>query len=264
MSTALVPIVCALVVAGLCALGPGLIARLPEPEPEPEPLSGVEPAESGSGVAEVAVEHAPMTPMDGADAPAKTLYVDLAARPHLAVKLAIVGGLSGLLVGVELRDEPIVGGWVFLAVIGTLLGYIDAQTRLIPYRIIAPSYVVVTALVAVAALIDGASDDLVRAGLGWLAYGGFFFLMWLVYPRGLGYGDVRLAGVLGMALGYLGWGQVVVGVYAGLLLGGVIGGVLALVKIVDRKRYPFGPFMIAGAYVGLVWGGPFAHWYLGT
>ncbi len=51
--------------------------------------------------------------------------------------------------------------------------------------------------------------------------------------------------------------------YAGFLLGGIIGGVLALAKVVDRKRYPFGPFMLVGAVVGVLAGGPFADWYLG-
>ena len=92
------------------------------------------------------------------------------------------------------------------------------------------------------------------AGLGWLAFGGFYFLMWVVYPRGLGYGDVRLSGLLGLALGYLGWGEVLVGMYSGFLLGGIIGGVLALAKVVDRKRYPFGPFMLVGAVVGVLAG----------
>ena len=54
-----------------------------------------------------------------------------------------------------------------------------------------------------------------------------------------------------------------VGMYAGFLLGGIIGGVLALAKVVDRKRYPFGPFMLVGAVVGVLAGGPFADWYVG-
>ncbi len=260
MSTALVSILCMAVVAGLCALGPQVIARLPEPDSDSAALVD----ETAADSAQPHVERAPTSPMAGADVPPKVLYVDLAARPRLAAKLGLVGALGGGLVGWRLADEPILVAWVFLAVIGTLLGYIDAQTRLIPYRIIAPSYFVMIGLVGLAALLDGETDDLVRAGLGWVAYGGFFFLMWFIYPRGLGYGDVRLAGVLGMALGYLGWGELAVGVYAGLLLGGLIGGALSLLKIVDRKRYPFGPFMVAGAYAGLLWGGPFASWYLGV
>ncbi len=73
-------------------------------------------------------------------------------------------------------------------------------------------------------------------------------MLWFVYPRGMGYGDVRLSGVLGIALGLPRLGaQLVLGIYAGFLLGGVGGLLLSLLRLVDRKAYPFGPFMLAGA-----------------
>ncbi len=83
-----------------------------------------------------------------------------------------------------------------------------------------------------------------------------FFLLWFIYPRGMGFGDVRLSGVLGLALGYLGWSEWGVGLYGGFLLGAVIGGVLSLLKVVDRKGYPFGPFMLVGALLGVLVGQP--------
>jgi leader peptidase (prepilin peptidase)/N-methyltransferase len=70
----------------------------------------------------------------------------------------------------------------------------------------------------------------------------------------MGYGDVRLSGVLGIALGYVGWSELLTGVYAGFLLGGVGGLLLSLLRLVDRKAYPFGPFMLVGAVVGVVAG----------
>jgi leader peptidase (prepilin peptidase)/N-methyltransferase len=257
VSDALVAVVSALVVGGLCALGPRLIARLPEPEPEPEEAAGFE-ADS-----EVSSERQSLSPMSGVKRAPKVLYADLAARPGLAWKLAVWGAGVGLVLGWGIGDEPILVAWLFLAVVGVLLGYVDTQTRLLPYAIVAPSYLVLVVLIGLAALLDGDTHDLIRAGLGWLAYGGFYVLMWQIYPRGIGYGDVRLSGLLGLALGYLGWGEVVVGMYAGFLLGGVIGGALALLKVVDHKRYPFGPFMLAGAVVGVLAGQPFADWYLG-
>jgi leader peptidase (prepilin peptidase)/N-methyltransferase len=90
--------------------------------------------------------------------------------------------------------------------------------------------------------------------IGGLVALAFFFLCFFIYPRGLGFGDVRLAGALGVALGWLGWGQWLVGLYAGFLLGGVIGGLLSVLKVVERKGFPFGPFMLLGAVVGLLWG----------
>ena len=230
MPDALVALLSAAVVAGLCAFGPMLIGRLPEPRLD-------------------------------TDAAEKIAYTELAARPRLAAKLAAVGALVGAAVGWTIGDEPVLFAWIFLGAVGTVLGYIDAQTRLLPTRIIAPSYAVLVALLLLAAGLDGSTGDLVRAGLGWLAFGGFYFAMWFIYPKGLGYGDVRLSGLLGLGLGYLGWGPVLVGMYAGFLLGGIGGALLALARIVDRKRYPFGPFMLLGALVGLAWGAAFADWY---
>jgi leader peptidase (prepilin peptidase)/N-methyltransferase len=97
-------------------------------------------------------------------------------------------------------------------------------------------------------------QDLGRTALGWLIYGGMFFLLWFIYPRGLGYGDVRLSGVLGLALGWVGWAELLLGIWSGLLLGGILGGLLSLVT--RRRDYPFGPFMLAGALLGVVLGQP--------
>jgi leader peptidase (prepilin peptidase)/N-methyltransferase len=103
--------------------------------------------------------------------------------------------------------------------------------------------------------------DLERAGWGWLLAGGTFLLLWLVYPAGMGYGDVRLSGVLGLALGFAGWGPLIVGVYAGFLLGGIGGSLLTALRIVDRRSYPFGPFMLLGAVVGILSGDWFPSLY---
>jgi leader peptidase (prepilin peptidase) / N-methyltransferase len=114
----------------------------------------------------------------------------------------------------------------------------------------------VTLVAVVVAFFASGMDvgDLERTGLGWLAYGGGFFLLWFVYPSGLGYGDVRLSGVLGLALGWVGWAELVVAIWAGVLLGGLLGGLLSFVR--RRRDYPFGPFMLLGALLGVVLGQP--------
>ena len=103
-------------------------------------------------------------------------------------------------------------------------------------------------------LVTRDTDDLVRAGWGWLLAGGLYLVLWFLYPRGMGYGDVRLSGILGIALGYAGWSELVVGIYGGFILGGVVGGLLALLRRVDRSGYPYGPFMLLGALLGVVLG----------
>lgn len=212
---------------------PPVLARLPEPALEVEP-----------GTA--------------APVPPKVPYADLASRPHLGAWCAVAAAVSGAAMGASRGLRPDLPVWVFLAALGVALTYVDWRTRLLPARLVAPAYGVVGGLLALAAAVDwsdGGREALLRAGIGWLVVFAIFFLLWFVYPPGLGYGDVRLSGVLGMALGWLGFSAVVVGMYAGLLLGAVIGGVLAVAKIVDRKGYPFGPFMLVGAFLGVLHAG---------
>ena len=138
--------------------------------------------------------------------------------------------------------------------VGVALAVVDWRTLLLPTKVIRPAYALVVVGVLVCWLATRDTDDLVRAGWGFVVSFGLFWLMWRIYSRGMGYGDVRLSGVLGIALGQLGWGELIVGVYSGFVLGGVIGTLLSVSKIVDRKGYPFGPFMLVGALVGILWG----------
>jgi leader peptidase (prepilin peptidase)/N-methyltransferase len=79
----------------------------------------------------------------------------------------------------------------------------------------------------------------------------------------MGYGDVKLAGVLGLYLAYLGWRTWFAGWLLGFLLGGVFGVVAILVGRAGRKtKVPFGPFMVLGAFVAILWGEALADWYL--
>jgi len=79
----------------------------------------------------------------------------------------------------------------------------------------------------------------------------------------MGFGDVKLAGVLGLYLGWLGWAEVVSGGFLGFLFGGVIGlGLMAVRRAGRKSQIPFGPFMLAGALVAILWGGALADLYL--
>ncbi len=198
---------------------------------------------------------------EGSHDPLETPYLELAERrslPFVLVPLgAVVCGVVGGRVGWD-------GAWpalVLLGAVGGLLGYVDAATRYLPTAIIGPSYVLVVALLVVGALTAGTADRMLSAVYGWLVFGGFYLLMWLVYPRGIGYGDVRLAGLLGLPLGYLGLAETITALYAGLVLGAVGGGLLILARRTKDRRYPFGPFMLVGALVGLVWGHSLGGWY---
>ena len=150
--------------------------------------------------------------------------------------------------------------WTYLSVAGVAMGYVDWRTRLLPVRLVVPSYVVVGLLLLGAFAVERDTDQLVGSLLAWVGVFAVFFVLWFIYPRGLGYGDVRLSGLIGMALGWLGWSAVLVGTYAGFLLGAVIGGVLALLRVVDRRGYPFGPFMLVGVVLGVLAAGNDLPW----
>jgi leader peptidase (prepilin peptidase)/N-methyltransferase len=146
--------------------------------------------------------------------------------------------------------------YVFLAVVGAALGVIDARTHRLPNVIVLPAYPVSAALLAVASwgMHDGAA--LVRAFVGGAALYGAYFLLALVRRSGLGFGDVKLAGLLGAYLAWWGWPSLVVGAYGGFLLGGLTAIALLVTRRAGRKtQIPFGPFMLLGAALGIALGG---------
>jgi leader peptidase (prepilin peptidase)/N-methyltransferase len=247
VDSALLAAVGGAVVAGLGGwLVPRLVARIPEVEPHPaEPATVARSEEDVDVTVSEEVVDDPPEP-----------FADIAALPGLAWRSAVVAAIAGALLGAALGRHWSWVLWVPLAPVYVALGLVDWRTRLLPTFVIARLYVVIVGLVVVGWAVTRDTGAVVHAALGWLVYGGLFVLLWFVYPRGLGYGDVRLSGVLGIALGWLGWGAVLVGMYAGLLLGGVLGLVLSLMHVVDRRNNPFGPYMLIGALVGVLWGQP--------
>jgi leader peptidase (prepilin peptidase)/N-methyltransferase len=147
---------------------------------------------------------------------------------------------------------------LYLAAIGVALTLIDLDVHRLPDAIVLPSYGVGAALLLVADLVpDGAFDagSAVRALIGAAAMFAFYFVLLVVYPSGMGFGDVKLAGVLGLYLGWFGWGALVVGGFGAFVLGGVFSVGLLLTRRAGRKSgVPFGPWMIAGAILGIVAG----------
>jgi leader peptidase (prepilin peptidase)/N-methyltransferase len=240
------------VVTGVLGLASGpmvpwLIGRVPEPDPDPDP----EPAPASPEAEPDESDAQPEAP--------KEPYADIARLPGLAVKAAVAGGVAAALLGLVLGWS-----WALLVVlplvpVSVALAVIDWRTRLLPRRIILPalagSVVTITASWALGGF-DGGTGTVVRTLVAGVAAFLVFFVLWFVYPRGMGFGDVRLSALLGLVLGHLGWSEWLVGLYGGFLLGAVIGGVLSLLKVVDRKGYPFGPFMLLGALIGVLAGQP--------
>ena len=189
---------------------------------------------------------------------------DCSARISARYPLIEAGtALVFVVLTVRIGVEPELSAFLYLGATGVALAMIDLDVKRLPNAIVLPSYVVVAVLLAGAAVIDGDLSAMVRAGLGMGALFGFYFLLALVYPAGMGFGDVKLAGVLGIYLGWLGWAEVVTGGFLGFLFGGLVGGALMAVRRAGRKsQIPFGPFMLAGALVAILWGQALADLYL--
>lgn len=156
---------------------------------------------------------------------------------------------------------------LYFVAVGIALTAIDLDTRRLPDALVLPSYPIGLALLALASANPGGPSDwhaLFRAVLAAVAFFLVYFVIVLVYPKGMGFGDAKLAGVLGLYLGWWGWSEVVVGWFAAFVLGGVFSVGLMIAGRAGRKStIPFGPWMIAGAFVGLLVGGQVADWYLG-
>lgn len=152
---------------------------------------------------------------------------------------------------------------LYLAAITIALSLIDIDVKRLPDVIVLPSYLVLALLLAGAALVDGDWGPFLRAMAGAGIGFAFYFVLAFIYPAGMGFGDVKLAGVLGMALAWFGWAELLVGAFLGFLLGGVLGIVLILTRRGTRKTLiPFGPYMMAGTWLAVVLGSGIGAAYL--
>jgi len=168
-----------------------------------------------------------------------------------------------IILTVRLGLDPALPAFLYLGAVGVALTMIDIDVKRLPNVIVLPSYAVGLALLGGAAVASGDPGRLLRAVLGMAALFGFYFLLALIYPAGMGFGDVKLAGLLGLYLGWLGWAEVIAGGFLGFLFGGVVGGALMAVRRAGRKsQIPFGPFMLVGAFVAILCGGALADLYL--
>lgn len=218
-------LIAAVAAAVVAALGPEVLRRLPEPA-EPD--------------------------LDG------PRYAELAELRFVRVGLALCAAVMAGLVAWRIDEPQLLPVWVAIAAAGSWLAFIDWHTRLLPYAIVAPLYLTALALVALGALLLDDRDVLVHAVVAnavvYLLFRVFYWVATRFFHGAFGYGDVRLSGVLALALGALGTSEALVGIYAGFILGAVLGIVLSRLRVVDAKGYAFGPYMVVGAVLGASWG----------
>jgi leader peptidase (prepilin peptidase)/N-methyltransferase len=173
-----------------------------------------------------------------------------------ATETVAVAGVDGSSIAVLLA-------YLWLAAVSVALTLIDLDVQRLPNAIVLPSYAVAFGLFAIAASLGADPMGLVRAAVGAAAMYGFYALLRLIRPDGMGGGDVRLAGVLGIYLGWIGWGALAVGGFAAFVLGGLYGVAVIVARRAGRRdAIPFGPWMLAGAWLGIAAGEPLAQAYV--
>ncbi len=187
----------------------------------------------------------------------------------ISARYPLVEGLTAALfvvVSVSIGAHAELPAFLYLAGVGVALAAIDLDTKRLPNALTLPSYAVGLVLLGAAALVQGELPPFVRAVEGMAAlYAFYFVLCYGTAGKGMGFGDVKLAGVLGLYLGWLGWSQLLVGSFAAFALGAVVSIGLVLGAGAGRKtRVPFGPFLVAGALLAVVAGAPIARTWLGA
>jgi leader peptidase (prepilin peptidase)/N-methyltransferase len=151
--------------------------------------------------------------------------------------------------------------YLYLAAVAVALAAIDLDTMRLPDKIVLPSYAVALLLLVPAAIAAHSAHAATRGLIAAAVLYAFYWIL-AILPRGMGGGDVKLAPLLGLYLGWLGWSSVAVGAFAGFLLGGVVGIALIATRRAGRKtRVAFGPYMLAGAFLAVFAATPIAHWY---
>lgn len=145
------------------------------------------------------------------------------------------------------------GAYLAFIAVSIPLIVIDVTCHRLPDAIVLPAYVLCGALLAIAASIDGDAPRLGRTLMAMVLLFLSYFAVRVISPRALGGGDVKLAGVLGLLLGWCGWFAVGVGVASSFVLAGVYSVVLIVARRADRRTaIPFGPWMILGAWIAIV------------
>lgn len=171
----------------------------------------------------------------------------------ISARYPVVEAVTGLLfalAGWRFAAEPVLlAAYLVFAAIAVALALIDVDVRRLPNAIVLPAYPVLAVLLVLG--VDRPS--LVRAAIGAVLLFVLFFGIALVAPGAMGFGDVKLAGVVGGMTAYLSWGAFLTAAFGGFLLGALAGVLLMLGGRAGRRTaVPFGPFMLLGAWASIL------------
>lgn len=145
-----------------------------------------------------------------------------------------------------------------------VLSVIDLDTKRLPNRVLYPGTAVALVLLAGGAVADGDAGAFARGLLGGATYFGFLLVVALAARGGFGFGDVKLGFLLGLFTAHVAWGTLFVAVFAAFLIGGLVSvGLLVAGRVGRKDTIPFGPSLVLGSWVAVVYGERIMDWYLG-
>ena len=180
------------------------------------------------------------------------------ATSHVAVRFPVLELATAALFGwmwVLFGWSWTLPAYLTLAAAAVLLTVIDLQHQRLPNAVMGPWAVAALALLLADAVARGTWESLLRALLGAAISFAVYLVLALISPSSLGMGDVKLAGVLGLYLGYLGWRTLILGAVGGFVIAALVGIVLlAMRRVTLRTQVPFGPPMLAAAIVAVALG----------
>ncbi|MCC8480192.1 prepilin peptidase [Streptomyces globisporus] len=239
------------------------VPETPAPEPQasaapevpaPEPQASAAPEVPAPEPQASAAPEVPAPEPQAAPAPpAPVTTAPPAYAPGALAPLVTVLVCVALAAATGARPELV--GWLVLAPVAVLLAVVDRRVHRLPDVLTLPLAGAAVLLLGGAALLPGHTGSWTSGLLGGLALGGFYLLLFLINPNGMGFGDVKLALALGVALGWYGWTMLFLGGFAGFLFGAAYGLALVLLRRAGRGTgIPFGPFMAAGALTGVLLG----------
>ncbi|MGW2415209.1 prepilin peptidase [Streptomyces tubercidicus] len=172
-----------------------------------------------------------------------------------ALPTAVATALVCAALAAATGPRPELVAWLVMTPVAVLLAAVDRRVRRLPDVLTLPLAAAGAVLLGLGGWLTGETAAWRRALLGGLLLGAFYLVLYLANPRGIGLGDVKLAVGLGIALGWYGWRTLVTGGAAGVLIGALYGAGLLLVRRGARDTaMPLGPFMIIGAFCGLLLG----------
>jgi leader peptidase (prepilin peptidase)/N-methyltransferase len=171
----------------------------------------------------------------------------------------VTGSLFGLAAVHFGRDLVLAPYCVFFALL-VVISVTDLSHRLVPRRLIYGALALIVPLLVASSAVDHSWHSLDGALIAAAVAFGLFFAIWWFIPRGMGFGDVRLAGAIGFTTGWLSLLHAYVAFLAGFLVGMVFGLVLMAVSSAGRKtRIPFAPSLAVGAVIAVFWGAHIAQ-----